>query len=148
MDEHDTIYKLLFAHDRMIQDLLVGFLPDKWVAALDLESLEKMNGSYVTDDLRGRHGDAVWRIRWGEEWLYVYLLLEFQSSVDRFMALRIMVYTGLLHQDLIRRGELGVDCQWCSITASAAGGRPLTCELWSNHRRTGWNAFSPIRRSY
>ena len=77
MDEHDTIYKLLFAHDRMIQDLLVGFLPDKWVAALDLESLEKMNGSYVTDDLRGRHGDAVWRIRWGEEWLYVYLLLEF-----------------------------------------------------------------------
>ncbi|HAB08131.1 MAG TPA: transposase, partial [Alcanivorax sp.] len=46
----------------------------------------------------GRHGDAVWRIRWGEEWLYVYLLLEFQSSVDRFMALRIMVYTGLLHQ--------------------------------------------------
>ena len=102
MDEHDTIYKLLFAHDRMIQDLLVGFLPDKWVAALDLESLEKTNGSYVTDDLRGRHGDAVWRIRWGEEWLYVYLLLEFQSSVDRFMALRIMVYTGLLHQDLIR----------------------------------------------
>ena len=115
MDEHDTIYKLLFAHDRMIQDLLVGFLPDKWVAALDLESLEKMNGSYVTDDLRGRHGDAVWRIRWGEEWLYVYLLLEFQSSVDRFMALRIMVYTGLLHQDLIRRGELGADRKLPSV---------------------------------
>ncbi len=82
--------------------MLIGFLPAEWVAALDLESLEKMNGSYVTDDLRGRHGDAVWRIRWGEDWLYVYLLLEFQSSVDRFMALRIMVYTGLLHQDLIQ----------------------------------------------
>lgn len=109
MDKHDTIYKLLFSHDRMVRDLLVGFLPGEWTAALDMDSLEKMNGSYVTDDLRGRHGDAVWRVRWGEDWLYVYLLLEFQSSVDRFMALRIMVYTGLLHQDLIRRNELGAD---------------------------------------
>ena len=134
MDEHDTIYKLLFAHDRMIQDLLVGFLPDKWVAALDLESLEKMNGSYVTDDLRGRHGDAVWRIRWGEEWLYVYLLLEFQSSVDRFMALRIMVYTGLLHQDLIRRGELGVDRRLPSV---------LPVVLYNGERR--WRAPTEVR---
>ncbi|MCH2558151.1 MAG: Rpn family recombination-promoting nuclease/putative transposase [Alcanivorax sp.] len=108
MDEHDTSYKLLFAHDRMVRDLLIGFLPAEWVASLNLESLQKLNGSYVTEDLRGRHGDAVWRLRWGDDWLYVYLLLEFQSSVDRFMALRILVYTGLLHQDLIRQGELGV----------------------------------------
>jgi predicted transposase YdaD len=134
MDEHDTIYKLLFAHDRMIQDLLVGFLPEKWVAALDLESLEKTNGSYVTDDLRGRHGDAVWRIRWGEEWLYVYLLLEFQSSVDRFMALRIMVYTGLLHQDLIRRGELGADRKLPSV---------LPVVLYNGERR--WRAPTDVR---
>ncbi|MBF5057704.1 putative transposase [Alcanivorax sp. 521-1] len=109
MDEHDTIYKLLFSHERMIRELLLGFLPESWLAELDLASLEKMNGSYVSDDLRGRHGDAVWRIRWADEWLYVYLLLEFQSSVDRYMALRVMVYTGLLHQDLIRRGALGAD---------------------------------------
>ena len=56
MDKHDTVYKLLFSHDRMVRDLLVGFLPGKWTTDLDLDSLEKMNGSYVTDDLRGRHG--------------------------------------------------------------------------------------------
>ena len=54
MDEHDTSYKLLFSHDRMVRDLLTGFLPREWVAVLDLGSLQKMNGSYVTDDLRGR----------------------------------------------------------------------------------------------
>jgi hypothetical protein len=32
----------------------------------------------------------------------VYLLLEFQSTVDPFMAVRIMVYLGLLYQDLIK----------------------------------------------
>ncbi|WP_101676311.1 Rpn family recombination-promoting nuclease/putative transposase [Alloalcanivorax mobilis] len=134
MDEHDTIYKLLFSHDRMIQDLLVGFLPQEWTAALDLDSLEKMNGSYVTDDLRGRHGDAVWRIRWGEDWLYVYLLLEFQSSVDRFMALRIMVYTALLHQDLIRRGELGADRRLPPV---------LPVVLYNGERR--WRAPTEVR---
>jgi hypothetical protein len=32
----------------------------------------------------------------------VCLLLEFQSTIDPFMAVRIMVYVGLLFQDLIR----------------------------------------------
>ena len=35
------------------------------------------------------------------------VLLEFQSTVDRYMAVRMLVYAGLLHQDLIRRKELG-----------------------------------------
>jgi len=30
-------------------------------------------------------------------------LLEFQSKVDRFMAVRVMTYLGLLYQDLVRR---------------------------------------------
>ena len=48
----------------------------------------------------------IWRLRWGEEWLYVYLLLEFQSTINRFMAVRVMVYLGLLYQDLIKTKQL------------------------------------------
>ena len=68
--------------------------------------LERVSGSYVSDDLREREDDIVWRVRWRGRWLYVYLLLEFQASVDRFMALRMLVYVGLLYQDLIRTGQL------------------------------------------
>jgi hypothetical protein len=39
------------------------------------------------------------------EWLYVYLLLEFQSSNDTYMAVRILTYIGLLYQDLIKSGQ-------------------------------------------
>jgi len=47
------------------------------------------------------------RVRWGgERWLYVYLLLEFQATVDPFMALRVMVYVGLLYQHLIKQRQL------------------------------------------
>ncbi|KAF0809759.1 transposase [Alcanivorax sp. S71-1-4] len=107
MDDHDTSYRLLFSHVEMIRELLRGFVPGDWVSELDLDSLEKMNGSYVSDDLRSRHSDAVWRVRWGPRWVYVYLLLEFQSTVDRFMPVRISSYIGLLYQDLIQRQEWG-----------------------------------------
>ncbi|WP_345252506.1 Rpn family recombination-promoting nuclease/putative transposase, partial [Pigmentiphaga soli] len=36
-------------------------------------------------------------------WVYVYLLLEFQSRSDRYMALRLMSYLSLLYQDLLRQ---------------------------------------------
>jgi hypothetical protein len=48
----------------------------------------------------------VWKARLSGEWIYVYLLLEFQSRSDPWMALRMQVYVGLLYQDLVKRHEL------------------------------------------
>jgi len=79
---HDSGYKLLFAHAAMVRDLLRGFVPGDWVRALDLTTLEGCSGSYVSDDLRDRADDLIWRLRWGEDWLYVYLLPECQSTID------------------------------------------------------------------
>jgi len=104
---YDSGYKLLFSHAQVVEDLLRGFVAEDWVAELDFATLEKVAASYVSDDLREREDDIVWRLRHRGDWLYVYLLLEFQSSVDPWMALRIMVYTGLLYQDLIKSGEIG-----------------------------------------
>ena len=104
---HLYSYKLLFSHPEMVADLLKGFVDEEWVNQCDFTTLEKVSGSYVTDDLRDREDDIIWRIRWGDEWLYVYLLLEFQSTVDHFMAVRIMGYLALLYQDLIRSEKLG-----------------------------------------
>jgi hypothetical protein len=41
-----------------------------------------------------------------DRWLYVYLLLEFQSRSDDWMALRMHVYVSLLLQDLHRQNQL------------------------------------------
>lgn len=105
-NEHDHSYKLLFSHQQMVRDLLLGFVREEWVQALDLDTLEKANGCYVTDELRERQDDVVWRVRWGDSWLYIYLLIEFQSTVDPHMAVRLMSYLGLLYQDLIRQKAL------------------------------------------
>ncbi len=99
---HDNSYKLLFTHPEMVTDLLKGFVHEPWLEHCDFSTLEKMGSSYITDDIRDREDDIIWRIRYGEEWLYVYLLLEFQSGIDHFMAVRIAGYISLLYQDLIR----------------------------------------------
>ena len=106
---HDAAYKDLFSHPRMVEDLLRGFAAPEWSDALDFTTLEKLPAEYVSDDLRRRHGDLVWRLRFQETWLYLLVMLEFQSSTDPYMAVRILVYIGLLYQDLIRRGALGPD---------------------------------------
>ena len=63
--EHDASYKLLFSHTRMVEDLLHGFVHEAWVRDLDCTTLERVSDSYISDDLRSRRDDLVWRVRWG-----------------------------------------------------------------------------------
>jgi len=104
--DHDSSYKHLFSTPELVRDLILGFVPDEWLHSLDYTTLEKIPGSYISEDLTGRADDVVWRVQVGGVWVYLYLLIEFQSTVDKHMALRIMVYIGLLYQDLIKRGEV------------------------------------------
>ena len=103
---HDSGYKLLFSHPEMVRDLLRDWVPGEWIAEADFSTLERINGSYVADSQKQRHDDMVWRLRLKDRWLWVYLILEFQSEPDAWMALRMLVYLGLLAEDLVKRNEL------------------------------------------
>ncbi len=104
--QHDSTYKRIFSHPELVEELLRDFVAEPWCQQLDFGTLEKLNESYITDDLRQRADDLVWRVRFQGQWLYVYLLLEFQSRSDRWMSVRLLTYAGLLWQDLIRSGRL------------------------------------------
>ena len=108
-NDHDSSYKFLFSTPELVRDLILGFVPDDWLHSLDYTTLEKVPGSYVSEDFRHRADDIVWRVKVGNDWVYLYLLIEFQSRVDKYMALRMMVYVGLLYQDLIKRGDVLAD---------------------------------------
>ena len=99
----DPIYKRLYAFPEMVADLLRSVLPADALGALDLATLDKVPASYVGDDYRQRHGDAVWRVERAGRWTYVLVLLEFQSSSDATMALRVLEYTAMLYRELLRR---------------------------------------------
>ena len=103
---HDNAYKKLFSHPEMVKALLTGFVDPGIVRYFNLDSLKKQSGNYVTDDLRDREDDIVWRVKFKDQWLYIYLLLEFQSGCDSWMALRIAEYFTLLCQDIVTATNL------------------------------------------
>lgn len=103
---HDLGYKQLFAHPEMVRDLLSGFTPLECFRGLDAGAYERVNASYVSEQFSERHGDMVWKVQLADHVVFVYLLLEFQSQAERWMALRMQVYVGLLYQDLVKRREL------------------------------------------
>lgn len=104
---HDAAYKDFFSDPAMVESLLRDFVPEDFIQDLDFSTLERCFGSYVTDDLRERHDDIIWRISWKKDkWCYAVLIFEFQSSQDHWMALRILSYTALLLLDLVKSGKV------------------------------------------
>jgi predicted transposase/invertase (TIGR01784 family) len=99
---HDTGYKLLFSHAELVQQLLEGFAPAELVSLLDFSTLKLASGSYVTPAMKQREDDVVWSVSMGESTLYLYILLEFQSTVDAAMPVRMMQYVAALYESLIK----------------------------------------------
>ena len=115
---HDQSYKALFSHSLPVRDLLRDFVGElleggrEWMQRLDFSTLEPLPTERIDPTLRGRANDIVWRVRFrdaegGPEWLRVLLMLEFQSGIDWFMALRVQGYAVRLYESLWRERRPG-----------------------------------------
>ena len=104
---YDSGYHLLFSNPRLVEDLLRHFVPENWVKSLDFKSLIRVNAKFHTEKLERREGDLVYRVNLNDgNTIYVYLLLEFQSQSDHWMASRVATYVQLLYQHLIREEQV------------------------------------------
>ena len=139
---HDSAWKLVFSFPQMVTDLLLGFLPRAWTDELDLSTLEKAPTNFVSHNLRQRHGDTVWRLRYrnpAARPAWVYLVLEFQSGQDPDMAVRMLVYAALLRQESLRHaGELGPGRQAPEVL-------PLLIHNGSQRWRAPHTLSAPVR---
>ena len=100
-NEHDRRYRKLFSNPRIMEELLVSFVDESWVKEIDFSKAERMDRSFVTERFTEREADLIWKLRFQGEEVYLYLLIEFQSSVDRFMALRVLRYLSEFYQFLV-----------------------------------------------
>ena len=131
---HDENYKRLFSFPRVVEDLLRAVVTGEWLDEADFATLTKLSAEYVSDELRRRHGDTVWRVRLGDGWLQVLVLLEFQSRDDPDMALRILEYTALLYRELRRNEALAPD-----------GRRPPVLPIVLYNGAAPWRAALEVR---
>ena len=110
MADHDSVYHKIFGHPGMVSQVLREFLAEPWLDDLDLDRMERLNAKFHAETGERREVDMIWRIpRHGGGDTHLMLLLEFQSTPDRWMALRALVYVGLLWQHLVREKHLPPD---------------------------------------
>ncbi len=105
MDEdkfHDRGYKALFSHPRMVQELIRSFVKEEFVKNIDFSKLTRSFNSFVTEEFKERESDIIWQVQVKGSPVYFYLLIEFQSTVDRFMVLRLLSYILLFYLEIIK----------------------------------------------
>lgn len=98
---HDDWYKNLFRNPRVVESLLRSFVKEKFVQNIDFSSIKKLNTSFVSEDFKNRESDVIYEIKSNGQSTYIYLLIEFQSTVDHFMALRMASYVFQFHQEIV-----------------------------------------------
>ena len=111
MADHDALYHRLFSHPLLVEQLIRDFVPVAMAAGLLFQRMERVNAKFHAEALDGaarrREGDVIWRLPTeGGLDLFLYVLLEFQSRVDWWMAVRTQIYEGLLWQQLIAERSL------------------------------------------
>ncbi len=106
MGQHDIAHKELYSHPENVKDLIQGFVALDCVSEFDFSTLERENTSFVTKENTERHDDIIWKLRWRDKWVYIYILIEFQSDVDETMPVRIMSYVSLLYLYLLGNKNL------------------------------------------
>jgi len=110
MPDHDALYHRLFSHPGMVAQLLREFVAGPWLDDLELDGMERLNAKFHAETSERRDADMIWRIpRRGGGDTYLVLLLEFQSTPNHWMALRALVYAGLLWQHLEKERRLPPD---------------------------------------
>ncbi|WP_020612171.1 Rpn family recombination-promoting nuclease/putative transposase [Sediminispirochaeta bajacaliforniensis] len=105
--EHDTRYKFLFSHPIFVQRLMEAFVKERFVRKLDFDSLERVDKSFITDDFKTRESDIIWKINYTDKPLYLFLLIEFQSTVDHSMPLRFLRYITEFYQSFHQTTDSG-----------------------------------------
>lgn len=103
MSNH-AAYMHLFDHPRTLRDLLRGFVPKGLLGTVHFDTLQPVPTVFAGAEPDQRRSVNVWRVRLDEResWLYLIVLLEFQSAVDRDTTYRMMLYSLLINAKLTR----------------------------------------------
>ncbi|CAA7619557.1 conserved hypothetical protein [Magnetospirillum sp. SS-4] len=107
MSSPDALYHLLFSHPLMVEQLVREFVPEAMAVGLNFAGMERVNAKFHDRDGKRREGDVIWRMPTsGGDDVFLYIMCEFQSSVDWWMAVRTQVYEGLLWQHVIAEKKM------------------------------------------
>ena len=101
MNIHDSGYKKLFSNRTIFRQLLETFVNQEWIHSLDFDTCEPLNKSFISEHYKETESDLIYKIQFRDREIYIYILIEFQSTVEPFMALRVLNYITNFYMDFL-----------------------------------------------
>jgi predicted transposase/invertase (TIGR01784 family) len=89
---HDKGYKRLFKNQTIFRQLLETFVTTDWVKDLDFETCERLDKSFISEHYKETASDIIYKIKLKQKEIFIVILVEFKSKVERFTSLGILNY--------------------------------------------------------
>lgn len=99
---HDKGYKELYSNKQVFLDLLQNMLHLGWAKDIGEADLTLVDKSYVTPDYSELESDLVYRMQLEGKEILIYVLLEFQSTVDYRMPVRLLFYMNEILREFVK----------------------------------------------
>lgn len=77
------------------------FVNEDWVKELDFDNCDTVDKSFISEHYKETESDIIYKLRLKDKEIYIFILIEFQATVDRFMALRILNYMTNFYMDYL-----------------------------------------------
>ena len=104
-DIHDRGYKLLLSQVSLFRELVEGFVEQLWAEELNFEKAVRIEKSFVLESFLEKESDVLYLVPMGDEEVYVYILVEHQSTVDFNMAFRLLTYIVEIWKDFYEQSK-------------------------------------------
>ena len=89
---HDKGYKDLYSNQEVFVNLVKDTLNYNWATKIKPSDLILVDKSYILPNYHDKESDIVYRAKIGDEEVIFFVLLEFQSTVDYSMPIRLFFY--------------------------------------------------------
>lgn len=100
---HKHGYGYLFSNRVFVEELIRDFVDEEFYKQLDFDTFEPcLEKTYIGDDFKEFAEDLLIKVKLDGKDAFLYLLLEFQSTDDYFMPLRVLNYTTHFYLDFIK----------------------------------------------
>ncbi|WP_348539282.1 Rpn family recombination-promoting nuclease/putative transposase [Rickettsia endosymbiont of Oedothorax gibbosus] len=91
--KHDKLFKRIMSNKIAAKEFLEYYLPSNFKEKVDLSKITIEKESYIEETLQEKFSDIVYSIKTNnDDTAFVYILLDHQSTVDYWMALRLWRY--------------------------------------------------------
>jgi predicted transposase/invertase (TIGR01784 family) len=85
----------------LFRELIETFVTEDWVKDIDFSDCQKIDKSFVSEHYKETESDIIYKVKFKNQDAYIYLLLEFQSTVVWYMALRMLNYVSNFYMDFV-----------------------------------------------